>query len=39
MGDDGLPHAGVARLRQHFALSVHGVGLSIGADTPLDRAH
>ena len=39
MGDGGLPHAQLARLHERFALSVHGVGLSIGADAPLDRAH
>jgi hypothetical protein len=39
MGDGGLPHAQLARLHERFALSVHGVGLSIGADAPLDRTH
>jgi uncharacterized protein (UPF0276 family) len=39
MGDGGLPHAQLARLHGRFALSVHGVGLSIGVDAPLDRAH
>lgn len=39
MGDGGLPHAQLARLHERFALSVHGVGLSIGADAPPDRAH
>lgn len=39
MGDGGLPHAQLARLHERFALSVHGVGLSIGVDAPLDRAH
>ena len=28
-----------ASLRERFALSVHGVGLSIGGEAPLDREH
>ncbi len=28
-----------ATLRERFALSVHGVGLSIGGEAPLDREH
>jgi uncharacterized protein (UPF0276 family) len=39
MGDGGLPHAQLTDLHQRFALSVHGVALSIGAEGPLDRAH
>ncbi len=39
MGDGGRPHAQLAALHERFALSVHGVGLSIGAEAPLDRAH
>jgi uncharacterized protein (UPF0276 family) len=39
MGDGGRPHAQLRRLMQDFALSVHGVGLSIGGDKPLDEAH
>jgi uncharacterized protein (UPF0276 family) len=39
MGAGGPPHAKLARLREDYALSVHGVGLSIGAMQPLDRAH
>ncbi len=39
MGDGGRPHAQLATLRERFALSVHGVGLSIGGEGPLDRAH
>ncbi|MCK0209746.1 DUF692 domain-containing protein [Starkeya koreensis] len=38
MGDGGRPHAQLAMLRERFALSVHGVGLSIGGET-LDAAH
>ena len=39
MGKGGAPHAQLDRLRQDYALSVHGVGLSIGAPGALDRAH
>lgn len=39
MGAGGPPHAQLGRLREDYALSVHGVGLSIGAMQPLDRAH
>jgi len=39
MGAGGPPHAKLRRLREDYALSVHGVGLSIGAMQPLDRAH
>ena len=39
MGDGGLPHAQLAACTSASHLSVHGVGLSIGVDAPLDRAH
>lgn len=39
MGAGGPPHAQLGRLREDYALSVHGVGLSIGSMQPLDRAH
>ena len=39
MGAGGPPHAQLAALRQRYALSVHGVGLSIGSMQPLDRDH
>jgi len=32
-------HHYLTRIREHYALSVHGVGLSIGADAPLDMNH
>lgn len=38
MGAGGLPHRQLAMLRERFALSLHGVGLSIGGVT-LDAAH
>jgi len=39
MGDGGRPHAQLRALQERFALSVHGVGLSIGGEGPLDHAH
>jgi hypothetical protein len=39
MGDGGRPLAQLEALAQDFALSVHGVGLSIGGEGPLDKAH
>ena len=35
----GPPHAQLGALRERYALSVHGVGLSIGSMQPLDRDH
>lgn len=39
MGAGGPPHVWLERLRAHYQLSVHGVGLSIGGDGPLDPDH
>jgi len=39
MGAGGPPHAQLGRLREDYALSIHGVGLSIGSMQPLDRDH
>jgi uncharacterized protein (UPF0276 family) len=39
MGSGGPPHAQLGRLREDYALSIHGVGLSIGSMQPLDRDH
>ncbi|GLK77848.1 UPF0276 protein [Methylopila jiangsuensis] len=39
MGAGGPPHAMLTALRRDHALSVHGVGLSIGGAGPLDRDH
>ncbi len=39
MGDGGPPHAQLSRLRQDYAVSIHGVGLSIGSMQPLDQDH
>jgi len=39
MGDGGAPHAMLAALQEHHAISIHGVGLSIGGVGALDRDH
>ncbi|MEM8665465.1 MAG: DUF692 domain-containing protein, partial [Pseudomonadota bacterium] len=39
MGDGGPPHQMLAAIRDRLPVSLHGVGLSIGADGPLDKAH
>ncbi|MEI9924252.1 MAG: DUF692 domain-containing protein [Bradyrhizobium sp.] len=39
MGAGGPPHRYLSAIREHYPLSLHGVGLSIGAERPLDRDH
>ncbi len=39
MGEGGQPHRLLAELRARYPLSLHGVALSIGGDSPLDREH
>jgi len=39
MGAGGPPHRYLAKIRERYPLSLHGVGLSIGAERPLDREH
>lgn len=39
MGAGGPPHRYLGEIRNHYPLSLHGVGLSIGADRELDRDH
>jgi uncharacterized protein (UPF0276 family) len=39
MGEGGPPHRYLTAIREHYALSVHGVGLSLGSSHPVDRAH
>ena len=39
MGAGGPPHRYLSAVRERYPLSLHGVGLSIGADRPLDRDH
>ncbi|WP_281994411.1 DUF692 domain-containing protein [Ruegeria faecimaris] len=39
MGDGGRPLAQLRHLSEHFPISVHGVGLSIGSEGPLDTDH
>lgn len=39
MGDGGLPHQMLTRIRELYPISLHGVGLSIGAAQELDLEH
>ncbi|MDK3073148.1 DUF692 domain-containing protein [Sedimentitalea sp. JM2-8] len=39
MGDGGRPLAQLRALSERFPISVHGVGLSIGGEAPLDAEH
>ncbi len=39
MGAGGMPHRLLTDLRERFGLSLHGVGLSIGGERPLDKEH
>ncbi|AEC19660.1 hypothetical protein PT7_1120 [Pusillimonas sp. T7-7] len=39
MGAGGPPHRYLTAIREHYPLSLHGVGLSIGAHSPLDQDH
>ncbi|WP_368187328.1 DUF692 family multinuclear iron-containing protein [Aestuariibius sp. HNIBRBA575] len=39
MGLGGRPLAQLRHLREHFPISIHGVGLSIGGEAPLDTDH
>jgi uncharacterized protein (UPF0276 family) len=39
MGAGGAPHRRLDAIRERYALSLHGVGRSIGSPWPLDRAH
>jgi hypothetical protein len=38
-GEGGAPLAWLERLREHYPLSLHGVGLSLGTTDPLSAAH
>ncbi len=39
MVEGGPCHHYLTRIRSHYPLSIHGVGLSIGAEAGLDEAH
>lgn len=39
MVDGGPFHHYLTRIRERYPLSIHGVGLSIGSESPLDRLH
>ena len=39
MGDGGPPHRYLSAIREIYPITLHGVGLSIGGERPLDRMH
>ena len=39
MGEGGMPHRALTRIRQDYPVSIHGVCMSIGGPQPLDRQH
>lgn len=39
MGAGGPPHRWLSAIRAQYGLSIHGVGLSLGGDQPLDADH
>ena len=39
MGAGGVPHRQLGDIRDHYPLSLHGVGLSIGGEDPLNMDH
>ncbi|WP_375598366.1 DUF692 family multinuclear iron-containing protein [Devosia sp. Naph2] len=39
MGEGGPPHRYLSAICENYPLSLHGVGLSIGGERPLDRDH
>jgi uncharacterized protein (UPF0276 family) len=39
MGAGGPPHRYLTAVRERYPLSLHGVGLSVGADRPLSKDH
>ncbi len=38
-GEGGQPHFFLSRCREHYSLSLHGVGLGLGSVAPLDPLH
>ena len=38
-GAGGRPRHFLERIRAHYPVSLHGVGLSLGSTDPLDRRH
>ncbi len=39
MGAGGRPHQQLEAIREEYPISLHGVGLSIGGEQPLDKDH
>jgi uncharacterized protein (UPF0276 family) len=39
MGEGGLPHYYLSQIHEHYPLSMHGVGLSLGSAEGIDKEH
>ena len=39
MGHGGAPHAALTKLREDYPIFLHGVGMSLGGEAPLNREH
>ncbi|MGH1440434.1 MAG: MNIO family bufferin maturase [Cellvibrionaceae bacterium] len=39
MGDGGLPHYFLSRINEHYPISMHGVGLSLGSADGIESTH
>ena len=39
MGEGGAPHHYLSKIREHYPISLHGVGLSIGGSEPPSKEH
>ncbi|MFZ1814054.1 MAG: DUF692 domain-containing protein [Rhizobiaceae bacterium] len=39
MGAGGMPHAQLREIRERYPLSIHGVGMSIGGENPINTDH
>jgi hypothetical protein len=39
MGEGGSPHRYLSEIRDHYPLSMHGVGMSLGSSTGIDPDH
>lgn len=39
MGQGGQPHQYLSKIRQHYPITLHGVGLSLGSTAPLSQSY
>jgi uncharacterized protein (UPF0276 family) len=39
MGEGGAPHAALTKLREDYPVFLHGVGMSLGGEAPLNHDH